>query len=41
MLGWVGQVPGLYTGQDCCSDKEVACEAVVNYREQVTTKSIQ
>ena len=31
---------GLFTSQDCCSDEEVACEAVVNYCEQATMKSM-
>jgi hypothetical protein len=34
------QAPELFTGQDCCSDEEVAHEAVVVYREWVTTKSM-
>jgi len=33
--------PGLFTSRDCCSGKEVAHEAVVNYCEWVTTKSMQ
>ncbi len=32
------QVPGLFTGQDRFSGKEMACEAVVNYREQAMMK---
>jgi hypothetical protein len=32
---------GLFTVQDCCSDKEVASEAVVNYRERAAMKSMQ
>jgi len=28
--------PGLFTSRDCCAGEEGACEAVVNYREQVT-----
>lgn len=32
---------GVFTGQDYCSDKEVACEAVVAYREQATMKLMQ
>jgi hypothetical protein len=34
------QVPGLFTGLDCCSGKEAACEAVCVYREQVTMKPV-
>ena len=33
--------PGLFTGQDCCSGKEVAREGVVNYRERATMKPMQ
>jgi hypothetical protein len=34
--GW----PGIFTGQGCCSDKEVAPDAVFEYREGATTKSM-
>jgi len=34
-------VPGLFTGRDCCSGKEVAHEAVFAYREWATTKPMQ
>ncbi len=30
--------PGLFTGRDCCSGKEAACEAVCGYREQAAMK---
>ena len=30
---------GLFTSQDYRSDEDVACGAVVNYREQATMKS--
>jgi len=33
--------PGLFTSQDCCSGKEVAHEAVVNYREWAATMPMQ
>ena len=33
--------PGLFAGLDCCSDEDVACEAVGNYCEQATMKSMQ
>jgi hypothetical protein len=36
----IQQEDGLFTGQDCCSDKEVARGAVVNYREWATLKSM-
>jgi hypothetical protein len=32
--------PGLFTGRDYCDGKEVAHEAVVNYREWAATKSM-
>ena len=32
--------PGLFTGRDCCSDKEAAHEAVVNYCKWAAMKSM-
>jgi hypothetical protein len=34
-------MPELFTSQDCCSDEDVAREAVVNYRERATMKLMQ
>ena len=33
-------LPVLFTSQDCCSDEEVAHEAVLKYREWAAMKSM-